>query len=209
MSKAKCLRQLTLQDCRLQRDFQLPSSLEVLICKETPYSPRPVPHPLPGLHQHAENVQRLFNLKVLEIGFNCGPLSRVFSLIKDSPSATLTRLDLSGSDVALPHLRLLLASGNLSKLTFLGLRHMDLVDEHVQSIAVGCSMLEHVEFSGLRITGVAIKEICMRTKIKELRLSGCSHISADAIEWARARGITVVIQEPGQRQTSGRRVHYG
>lgn len=168
-----------------------------------------MPHPLPDFHQHAENVQTLFNLKVLEMGLVGRPLSLVLSLIKDSPSATLTRLDLSSIDMAPQHLRSLLASGKLSKLTFLGLRHMELFDEHVQSIAVGCSMLEHVEFSSLRITGVAIKELCMRTKIKELRLSGCSRISADAIAWARAREITVVIQEPEYGRTSGRRVRYG
>ncbi|ERF72142.1 hypothetical protein EPUS_02933 [Endocarpon pusillum Z07020] len=209
LSKAKCLRQLILRDCRPQCDLRLPSSLEVLICKETHCPPWPVPHPLLGFQQHAENVQTLFNLKVLEMDLDGRHLSRVFRLIKDSPTATLTRLDLSGSDMAPQHLRSLLAAGKLSQLTFLGLRHIDLLDEHVQSIAVGCPMLEHVEFSGLRITGVAIKELCMRTQIKELRLSACSCISADAIAWARAREITVVIQEPECRRTSARRVRYG
>ncbi|KAF7512612.1 hypothetical protein GJ744_000873 [Endocarpon pusillum] len=209
LSKAKCLRQLTLRDCRPQHDLRLPSSLEVLICKETHCSPWSVPHPPPGFQQDAENVQTLFNLKVLQMDLVGRHLSRVLGLVRDSPSATLTRLDLSGSDMAPRHLSSLLAAGKLSQLTFLGLRDIDLVDEHVQSIAVGCPMLEHVEFSGLRITGVAIKEICMRTQIKELRLSACPRISADAIAWARAREITVVIQEPGRTQTSGRRVRYG
>lgn len=154
--------------------------------------------------QQPEELETLSNLKVLKMDRARGPLSRSLKMMKGSPATTLTRLDLTGGDMTLATLMTLFELGKLSRLAFLGIRHMELTDENVQRIASGCSMLEQVEFSGLRITGVAVKELCVHTTIKTLKLLDCCDISADAIQWARAMGISVIVKQ--SRQTSGRRV---
>jgi hypothetical protein len=137
------------------------------------------------------------------------PSSGIFKMIEVSPSATLTRLDISCGDHGLSQLMILLELGKLSRLAFLSIAHTNLTDSHVERIAAACPMLEQVELSALRITGVAVKEVCTRTAIKALKVWECRDISADAIEWARARGITVTAQMSGQQAMVGRKIRYG
>lgn len=101
-------------------------------------------------------------------------------------------------------------SGNLAKLIYLGLYEWEMDDDHIQRISSQCPMLEYAEFRGLRITGVAVKELCLRTAVKTLQLTSCYNISADAIDWARAKNVTVIMQGMSEdARLLGRRVRYG
>lgn len=122
----------------------------------------------------------------------------------------MTKLAISSRVMETATLMTYFESGNLSKLTFLGLYEWDMDDDHIQRISSECPMLEYVEFRGLRITGVAIKELCLRTEVKTLKLRFCPNISADAIDWARAKNVTVIIQRmSGAEKLLERRVRYG
>lgn len=137
-------------------------------------------------------------------------MTRLLQIIIKSSAATLTRIDLDDDGTILPQLLTLVELGSLSRLTFLRIADVPLTDYNVQGIADCCSMLEHVEFSALKVTGVAVKDLCTRTAIKKLKLTNCCDISVDAIEWARARGILVIVNNTQDgRRTSGRRVRYG
>jgi hypothetical protein len=136
-----------------------------------------------------------------------GVLLHSVHLIRNSPGEILTRLSLRSHDKGPVTLRILLKVGKLSSLVFLGLKDVAVDDELVQQIAAACSKLERVEFSGLRVTGISVKELCMHTNIKELALVNCCDISADAIEWARARGVMVMVKHSEAK--TGRRIRHG
>lgn len=154
-----------------------------------------------------EDFQALPNLKHLKMYGNASPLCRVLELMKQSP-ATLTRLDLTDCDLDydLSQLRTLLETGQLSKLTILSLSRMSMNDDIVSRFAEECPLLEHVEFSRLRITGISLKALGTRTAIKTLKLIDCNDISADAIEWARGKSIIVNVRMWGHEAATGRRV---
>ncbi len=136
--------------------------------------------------------------------------SSLMGLIKESPSAILTTLHLLVCDTELSDLMTLVECGKLSKLTDFGISQSEMSDDSVQRMAADCPVLERVQLDTPRITGVAVKELCTRTAIKTLILTDCLNVSADAIEWARARGVTVVIDRSGeQRRLAGRSVRYG
>lgn len=121
------------------------------------------------------------------------PPSRLFDMVTKSVGAKLTRLELDSFEMELPHFMTLLDLGKLSRLTFLRIWIVGLTDKDVERIAAACPLLEKVELFGNGITGVAVKQLCIRTAIKRLQLTVATDISADAIAWARDRGVTVAI----------------
>ena len=211
LSSAQSLRDLGLENCFMMPSIRFPSSLEVLTWDNSTSGrarwPLPLTLPVPG--QQPDAFETLSNLRVLELN-EVAACGRLIDMIQGSHSAILTRLDLTNCGFELSDFMPLLETGLLSKLTFLGVSLPDLDDEHMKRIATGCPMLEHVELSGLRITGITVKELCSHTAIKTLILSNCLNISLDAIDWARTRGVKVVVNQMGnERSSSGRRVRYG
>ena len=211
MSTARQLRHLRLKDSFIAPPFRFPSTLEVLTLDHVGFSlpaTMSVSLSVSTSVQQDETLPFLSGLRVLEMK-GVIHVSSVITMMKGSHSTTLNRLDLIDSCVQLSDLMTLLESGQLSKLIFLGTSQSELNDDHLQRIAVGCPLLEHMELCGLRITGCAVKELCARTALKTLKLSKCLCISSDAITWARARGVKVVVhQMDEQRTSSGRRIRY-
>jgi hypothetical protein len=203
LTTAKCLLHLSLKNAYVGLEFKLPPSLEVLIGEDVagamPASAVP--------DQQQGELATFHNLTIIRTVTANSLLSRSFEVIKAAPDATLTKLDVTGGDWVPEILMTLLKLSKLSRLAFLGLRDVAVTDRNVHRLAVECSMLERVEFSGLRITGIAVKDLCVHTAIKELTLMDCCHISADAIEWARGRGITVIVKQSEER--TGRRIRHG
>lgn len=203
MSTAKCLLHLSLKNAHVGLEFKLPPSLEVQIGEDVTGA-----MPLPAVPDQQQGDSVTFrNLTVIRIVTANGLLSRSFEVIKAAPDATLTKLDLTGGERVPEILMTLLKLGKLSRLAFLGLRDVAVTDKNVHRLAAECPVLERMEFSGLRITGIAVKDLCVHTTIKELTLIDCCHISADAIEWARGRGITVIVKQSEER--TGRRIRHG
>jgi hypothetical protein len=196
----------------MEANFTLPSSLEVLTTNACPfYRPLWVPNPLsmsmPA--QQVEAFESLSNLSVLVLQSEPDPSPRLLTMIKKSPSATLTGLDIAHCRFDLADFVAFLEGGKLSKLSFLRTAQLELDDSLMQCIAAGCPKLEHLELYGSTITGVSVKELFLRTAIKTLKLSACLDISSDAISWARAKGVKVVVNRmDGLGTSSGRRVRY-
>jgi hypothetical protein len=200
LSTARCLRHLSLKSESVSLEFKLSSSPEIPVGEGVTGA-----LPLPAV---SDQQQRELVSWPGIITFSASyALTQSFNLIKESPGATLTRLALRGDDRVPAMLENLLGLGKLSSLAFLGLGNVAVTDEQVRRIAAGCSMLEYVEFSGLKITGIAVKELCLHTKIIELVLLDCCDISADAIEWARARGVMVMVKHSEPK--TGRRIRHG
>lgn len=153
----------------------------------------------------AEDLETLSTLKDLRLREVFDDSTRFSDMLKDSPSATLMKLDVFCTSREHEQLMTLLEFGKLSKLVYLRMSDEELTDEEMETIAAHCPMLEEVDVCRLRITGVAIKALCTLTAIKTLKLLDCPRISADAIAWARRRGVTVL----QQTRRSGRRVRYG
>lgn len=165
---------------------------------------------MPISDQEVQPRESLSRLRVLELDGIIRPSPRLINIIKESPFATLTRLDLTYCAMDISDFMTLLESGKLSKLTFLRTSHFELTDSHMQRIAAGCTLLEYVELRGSKITGVAVKLLCSVTAIKTLKLSNCLQVSADAIDWARAKGLQVIVNQMEEGAgLSGQRVHYG
>jgi hypothetical protein len=202
MSTSRSLRQLSLEGVSLQQDFTLPNSLEAFICSNAElYAPFPVPSyaPSPPASDHvADDYTTLSNLKVLELDTVPCPLSLIQTITRP-PTTTLTRLHLLDCETERYDLTALLESGTLSELTDFCISESDVDDVIMLQIASKCPRLEHVDLRGCYITGVAVKELCSLTTMKTLKMSDCYKVSADAIEWARAKGVTVTLPRQDER----------
>jgi len=203
LSSARCLRHLGLKSPYISLEIKLSPSPEDLVGKGVTGA-----LPLPAISDQLQwDLDSLPRNRRIQIVSCVGVLTNSFNLIKESPGAILTRLALRYDDRIPAMLEVLLGLGKLSSLVFLGLRDLAVTDKQLQRIAAGCSMLERVEFSGLRVTGIAVKELCIHTNIKEMILLDCCDISADAIEWARARGVMVMFKHSEGK--TGRQVRHG
>lgn len=193
-------------------NFRFPSSLEVLTLKDFTFSWTPwIPDTavLSKSDPALESLEGLSNIEIFELK-GVKHAWRWLALLKSSHSATLNKLILNDCSVDLFELMDLFESGPLSTLTFLATSNPGLNDDHMQRIATECTLLEHVELCGMKITGCAVKELCTRTAIKTLQLSSCPDISPDAITWARDQGVRVIVYHTDEsRRSSGRAVRYG
>ncbi len=192
LSAARRLQHLTLRLVSLEHDLKLPSSLEALVCSSFSYS-RSSPSSATAAEPPPEPFEALPNLTSLQLEWVPDPSSRLFNMITQSIGARLTRLDLGHGETEVSQIMTLLDLGKLSRLTFLRTWSDSMTDIELGCIAAACPLLEEVELSGLWITGVAIKQLCTRTALTRLQLSSCHQISADAIVWARDRGVAVAI----------------
>jgi hypothetical protein len=72
--------------------------------------------------------------------------------------------------------------------------------------------LQTLNLTGSAITGVSIKTLLKHfPKLATLTVSDCSHISPDAVDWGRKKGL-IIIDRPNVKDIlfkSGRRVNYG
>jgi hypothetical protein len=134
------------------------------------------------------------NLKILELdGLSVGRfLPAILASLMRSESSTLTSLKLLHSPFALSDLTPFINSGRLSLLTDLHLCEWFINDDFISNILVAeCPLLENVEIHKARISGISVKALCTRTRVKSLKLSFCQNVSADAVAWARTRGVVV------------------
>lgn len=211
LSTAKYLRRLELENSYIEPNFRLPSSLEVLVCRDcifTRLSSISIQPPSSLFQKPQQNFEALANLQCLELDSTIVRLPPVFTVLPASLGPILTKLAINSDVMETTALMTSFEAGGLSNLTYLGLYGLNMNNEHIQRITSKCPMLEYVEFRGLMITGVAVKELCLNTAVKTLRLSCCDKVSADAIEWARAKGVSVIVNVSGAH-ACGRRVRYG
>jgi hypothetical protein len=165
----------------------------------------------PGPDALPASTETLPNLKTLNLRGSFARPKYLTKLIEQSPSTVLTTLSADPSALETSQLMTLLHAGKLAKLTYLRTSHFELTDTEMDHIITGCPLLETVELCDLKITGVTVKELGMRTRLKSVRLSNCAGVGGDAIEWARLSGIeaTVCNFAEGRVEGGGTRVRYG
>jgi hypothetical protein len=203
---ARTLRSLNLEDSVLGNTFNFPPSLECLFLNNTEIHPS---HASLAFGPGTNGADSLANLKVLEVRSVFADLDRLVKMLERSANITLTKLDILNSSFQLSHMTTLLESGKLSKLKYLSASLVEMDDDYMGRIAAGCPLLEEVELWAMKVTGVGVKELCLRTALKTLKVADCLKISTDALEWARARGIKVSISHAREdRRPFGRRVRY-
>ena len=137
-------------------------------------------------------------------------ISDIYALLSHSKSK-LQKLDLLDSPVDPLETASLLVDGHLSELSELSLTNGDVTDTLAVLIAKHCPKLQRFEASyNSKLTGVGVKALVLKegATLRSLDLVHCSGVSADAVEWARDKGVEVRFSFPDNLKFA-RRVNAG
>ena len=165
-----------------------------------------------GLSDEPSSYPNLAALTSLTFSATCHlRVAHLQTLLSNSKS-TLQKLDLRDVSVdLLEMIASILLDGHLSELTELSLTNGDVTDKLAVLIAKHCPKLEKFEASyNPKLTGVGVKALVLKeqTRLRSLGLVHCSGVSADAVKWARDRGVEVRFFFPDDFKL-GRRVPLG
>lgn len=87
----------------------------------------------------------------------------------------------------------LITTGFLTEIVELDMAGLPVDDKIAELMAHELCSLRSLHIADTRITGVALKSLVLKNgcKLERLNIKNCKLVSVDAVEWARARGVTV------------------
>lgn len=89
----------------------------------------------------------------------------------------------------------------------LSLSRCQMVEDDIARFLRLCPNLRYLDLSFTRITGVVVKEVMIREigPLKWLGVNFCTHLSSDAVEWARSLGTVVEYNNNPVKLPAGQR----
>ena len=117
----------------------------------------------------------------------------------------ITHLDLYQCTLPWNSFLELAMSGKLMKLRHLRISYQCLTDASAPMFCIYTPCLEELDLSDSSITGVMIKGLLTApgSRLRRMSLINCQSVSADAIDWARKRGVVVSVRSGEEQHVSG------
>ena len=181
---------------------KLPSSLRTLIISD--WHSCAFDNPVSQRHIGEANLERLTNLSV-----GCGFLSGdLLKILKPNKGKTTTLNLFHCTNLQYNDLIELVDSDYLTDVVDLTLRALP-VDDHIAELLASQSCaLQSLDVGHTKITGVGVKSLLLKEgcKLKQLNLKGCHSVGIDAVEWARAQGVSITFTFPENELGKSKRV---
>lgn len=120
-------------------------------------------------------------------------------------------LDFADSEFLLPDLT---EKGILARcpgIEELGLTHCALDDKKGETLPILLHCLRRVDLSYTKVTGVTVRALVQKLpkgQLEWLNVSYCDMLSPDAVEWARAQGVSVKYSMGERGGGKGRKIRY-
>lgn len=149
---------------------------------------------------HANDLPALTGLSIAD-HYHISARS-VLSLLKSS-KGTLKTLNVKGCHnlFSIDYFTLI-QEGYLNMVTQLGLGSYEVGDEIIESLATNLPHLKILDLDSTKVTGIGVKALALKEScmLERLILKNCEHVSTDATEYARSRGIIVHFSMPDARR---------
>lgn len=196
------LRHLELSHCLIAVNLILPDSLYSLNLADSIFRIVDISSPT-----------ALKNLQVLDV-YRCTTLANLLPLVKDDDGkGVLTDLSIdldfdSGAAQDI-FMNLVMHENWLQNVRRLRVKWVSLQDSHYEMLFSGCPSLQTLVLEDTAVTGVFLMKLLSsaRNQMRNLTLKNCIRISADAIDWARKKGIQVEIRNANTLNDGGRQIH--
>jgi hypothetical protein len=194
-------------------DLGLFSSLCVLsletVSMATPILPSSIEHlRIVNCNFHTPPSKALYefaNLKTLKME-GCLMMPGLMDEYLKNSKGSLERCELKGCDIV--DISNYINRGLLDNVKLLQLAHTVEVDDTViLDLVRSATQIEAIDLSLAQVTGAAIKTLVLSEKnLRKMTLVHCDKVSADAVEYARKRGITVNYSFPEAKRKYAKKI---